>query len=148
MRALIFGSMEWRQDGYLICTDSDRLDRAVVWEFLRTSYWASGVTREVIDRSIDNALTFGLYAPSGDQVGFARVVTDHARFAWLSDVFVIDGHRGKGLGVWLVQTVLSHPDLISARVMLGTMDAQGLYQRFGFARADPERVMDRRGRPG
>jgi len=140
--------MEWRRDGYLICTDSDRLDRAVVWEFLRTSYWASGLTREVIDRSIDSALTFGLYAPSGDQVGFARVVTDRARFAWLSDVFVLDGHRGKGLGVWLVQTVLSHPDLLGARVMLGTADAQGLYRRFGFAPADPERVMDRRGRPG
>ena len=81
-------------------------------------------------------------------MGFARVVTDRARFAWLSDVFVLDGHRGKGLGVWLVQTVLSHPDLIRARVMLGTMDAQGLYQRFGFAPADPERVMDRRDRPG
>ena len=139
--------MEWRRDGYLISTDSDRLDRAVIWTFLRTSYWASGATREVIDRSIDNALVFGLYGPAGDQVGFARVVTDHARFAWLSDVFVLDGHRGNGLGVWLVETVLSHPDLIGTRVMLGTMDAHGLYERFGFSAADPERVMDRRSRP-
>jgi GNAT superfamily N-acetyltransferase len=134
--------MEWRREGYLISTDSGRLDRAVIWEFLRISYWASGATREVIDRSIDNSLAFGLYGPSGGQVGFARVVTDRVRFAWLSDVFVLDGHRRKGLGVWLVETVLSHPDLVGVRVMLGTADAHGLYERFGFSAADPKNVME------
>jgi GNAT superfamily N-acetyltransferase len=146
-RALKSSPMEWRRDGYLISTDSERLDRAVIWEFLRMSYWASGATREVIYRSIDNALAFGLYGPSGGQVGFARVVTDHVRFAWLSDVFVLDGHRGKGLGVWLVETVLSHPALVGVRVMLGTADAHGLYERFGFSAADPKRIMDRRSPP-
>ena len=119
----------------------------MIWEFLRDSYWASGLTRETIERSIDHALPFGLFSAAGDQVGFARVVTDHARFAWISDVFVLDAHRGGGLGVWLVETVLSHPDLAQARIMLGTRDAHGLYVRFGFAPGDPERVMDRRRRP-
>ena len=137
-------SVDWKRNGYEISTDPMRLDRGVVWEFLRTSYWASGLPRSVIDRSIDHALAFGLYSPSGDQVGFARLVTDHARFAWLSDVFVLDEHRGRGLGTWLVGTVLSHPDLNGIRVMLGTADAHGLYERFGFEPADPHRVMDRR----
>jgi GNAT superfamily N-acetyltransferase len=136
--------MDWQRDGYEISTDHNRLDREVVWGFLRTSYWASGTSRDVVDRSIDNALAFGLYGPSGQQVGFARVVTDRARFAWLSDVFVLDENRGRGLGVWLVETVLSHPDLDGARVMLGTRDAHGLYERFGFEAADPGRVLDRR----
>jgi GNAT superfamily N-acetyltransferase len=136
--------MERRKDGYVISTDPGRLDRGVIWEYLRDAYWASGLTRDAIDRSIDNALTFGLFAATGEQLGFARVVTDHARFAWISDVFVLDAHRGNGLGVWLVETVLSHPDLAGARVMLATKDAHGLYERFGFAPADPERVMDRR----
>ena len=139
--------MDWRTDGYVISTDPERLDRAVIWEFLHTSYWASGLTRETVERSIDNALTFGLFTTTGEQVGFARVVTDHVRFAWISDVFVLSAHRGKGLGVWLVETVLSHPDLADARVMLGTADAHELYERFGFAPADPQRVMDRRSRP-
>jgi GNAT superfamily N-acetyltransferase len=136
--------MDWERDGYEISTDAARLDRDAVWEFLRTSYWASGLPRTVVDRSIDHALAFGLYSPSGDQVGFARVVTDRARFAWLSDVFVLDEHRGRGLGAWLVETVLSHPDLNRTRVMLGTKDAHGLYERFGFQPADPNRVMDKR----
>ena len=140
-------AMEWRKNAYLISTDPERLDRALIWEFLRTSYWASRITRETVDRSIDNALSFGLFAASGEQVGFARVVTDHVRFAWISDVFVLDAHRGTGLGVWLVETLLSHPDLADACVMLGTSDAHRLYERFGFAPADPERVMDRRRRP-
>jgi len=140
--------VDWERDGYEISTDAVRLDREIVWEFLRTSYWASALPRTVIDRSIDHALAFGLYSPSGDQVGFARLVTDHARFAWLSDVFVLDQHRGRGLGTWLVETVLSHPDLNGIRVMLGTADAQGLYERFGFEPADPQRVMDRRSDTG
>lgn len=140
-------AMEWRRDGYVISTDPARLDRAVIWEFLRDSYWASGLTRETVERSVDHALSFGLFSDTGDQVGFARAVTDYARFAWISDVFVLDAHRGAGLGVWLVETVLSHPDLAHARVMLGTRDAHGLYARFGFAPGDPQRVMDRGGPP-
>lgn len=137
------GGMEWQRDGYEISTDANRVDREVVLGFLGTSYWASSLPRRIVEASIDNALTFGLYSPRGDQVGFARVVTDHARFAWLSDLFVLREHRGRGLGAWLVETVLSHPDLSNARVMLGTADAHELYKRFGFEPTDPERVMDR-----
>jgi GNAT superfamily N-acetyltransferase len=136
--------MEWRRDGYLISTDPVALDREAIWRFLRTAYWSPGVAREVVERAIENSLVFGLYSPQGDQAGFARVVTDCARFAWLADVFVIESHRGTGLGVWLVDTVLSHPDLATVRFVLGTADAHGLYERFGFEPADPQRIMDRK----
>jgi len=136
--------MELRRDGYLICTDRARLDRDAIWRFLRTTYWSPDVAREVVERSIENSLPFGLYSPQGDQAGFARAVTDRARFAWLADVFVLEQHRGRGLGVWLVETVLSHPDLAAVRFVLGTADAHGLYERFGFEPADPAQMMDRK----
>ena len=141
---------EWSEDrdGYLISTDPARLDRQAIWRFLRTSYWAAGISLDAVQRSIENALIFGLYAPAGDQAGFARAITDRVRFAWLSDVFVLEEHRGSGLGVWLVETVLSHPDLASARVVLGTKDAHGLYERFGFEPADTGRLMDHKVFPG
>jgi GNAT superfamily N-acetyltransferase len=101
------------------------------------------VRRDVVDRAIENSLPFGLFSPQGDQAGFARVVTDRARFAWLADVFVLEAHRGRGLGVWLVEAVFSHPDLAGVRVVLATADAQGLYERFGFRSVDPERMMER-----
>ncbi|HEX8157120.1 MAG TPA: GNAT family N-acetyltransferase [Solirubrobacteraceae bacterium] len=136
-------SMELRRDGYLISTDAARLDREAIWRFLRTTYWAPNVRRDVVDRAIENSLPFGLFSPQGDQAGFARVVTDRARFAWLADVFVLEAHRGRGLGVWLVEAVFSHPDLAGVRVVLATADAQGLYERFGFRSVDPERMMER-----
>jgi GNAT superfamily N-acetyltransferase len=136
--------MEWRNDdGYTISTDPARVDRDAVWAFLRTSYWARGVQFDVVDRSIDNSLVFGLRDPNGAQAGFARVVTDKARFGWLADVFVLEPHRGRGLGVWLVQTVLTHPDLVSVRMLLGTADAHGLYARFGFVPMDRDAMMHR-----
>jgi GNAT superfamily N-acetyltransferase len=138
--------MEWRRDGYVISTDPARLNRDAIWEFLRTSYWWSPDSRrEVLERAIEHSLVFGLLDPGGEQAGFARVVSDLARFAWLADVFVLDAHRGRGLGVWLVGTALSHPDLEGVRFVLATQDAHGLYERFGFAPADPARMM---GRPG
>ncbi len=102
--ALLSGSiraaMQWRnQDAYTISDDPARVDRRTVWEFLNTSYWSPGITPETVDRGIDNSLVFSLLAPSGDQAGFARAVTDRARFAWLADVFVLPAHRGRGLGV-------------------------------------------------
>jgi GNAT superfamily N-acetyltransferase len=134
--------MEWRRDGYLISTDPGRLDREAIWRFLRTAYWSPNVPRAVVERSIQHSLVFGLYAPDGDQAGFARAVTDRATFAWLGDVFVLEPHRRKGLGVWLVETILSHPDLRGVRkILLATADAHGLYERFGFGRIDPERMM-------
>jgi GNAT superfamily N-acetyltransferase len=137
--------MEWTSDGYLISTDPARLDRAAIWGFLRTAYWSPGVELEVVERSIEGSLPFGLYAPDGEQAGFARVVTDRATFAWLADVFVLSPHRGRGLGVWLVETVLSHPDLQDLRlIVLATADAHTLYGRFGFKRVVSERLMERR----
>ena len=136
--------MQWRRDGYLVSTERERLEPETIWSFLRTSYWAAGVPRERIERSIANSLPFGLYEPQGRQAGFARVVTDRARFAWLGDVFVLEPHRGRGLGVWLVQCVLEHPELARLRIVLGTSDAHGLYERFGFRSVDASRMMERR----
>jgi GNAT superfamily N-acetyltransferase len=140
--------MEWHQDGYRISTERALLDREAIFKFLHTSYWAAGVPRAAIERSFENSLVFGLYDPRGQQAGFARAVTDRARFAWLGDVFVLEPHRGRGLGVWLVACALSHPDLSGARVVLGTADAHGLYERFGFRAVDATRMMERRGALG
>ena len=134
--------MESQRNGYLISDDSDRVDVDVTWAFLRTAYWSPNVAREIVETSIHNSLCFGLYAPDGSQVGFARAVTDRATFAWLADVFVLEPHRGRGLGVWLVETVLGHPDLQRVRqMMLATADAHGLYRRFGFEVEDPGRLL-------
>ena len=133
------------RDGYELSTDPQRLDRRAIHDFLRTSYWARGVELDVVNRAIDNSLPFGLYAADGAQAGFARVVTDRARFAWLADVFVLSEHREQGLGVWLVGTALSHPDIDGLRVVLGTADAHTLYARFGFVPVDGTRMMERRG---
>jgi hypothetical protein len=95
-------TMERERDGYLISTDPARLDREAIWRFLRTSYWSPNIPREVVERAIQNSLVFGLFAGGGDQAGFARVVTDKARFAWLTDVFVPSSIGGKvsAFGSW------------------------------------------------
>lgn len=135
--------MEWHLDGYVISTDPALVDRAAVWAFLTTSYWAKGVSREVVDRSIENSLVFSMTAPDGAQAGFARAVTDQARMAWIADVFVLESHRGRGLGVWLVRTVVEHPALEGLSLILATADAHGLYERFGFEETEPGRMMRR-----
>ncbi|MGI9184162.1 MAG: GNAT family N-acetyltransferase [Solirubrobacteraceae bacterium] len=132
-----------RPDGYTISTDPARVDRRAVWDFLRTSYWSPGIEFEVVSRAIDNSLAFVLLGPGGELAGFGRAVTDQVRFAWLADVFVLAGHRGSGLGVWLVQTMLDHPDLRGLRILLATADAHGLYERFGFHAVDGQRIMER-----
>lgn len=123
-----------RADGYEIDTDPSRLDRAMIHHFLSTeAYWALGVPRDLVDRSIDHSLNFGLYRPDGRQVGFARVLTDTVVFAYLADVFVLPAERARGLGAFLVATVVSHPDLQRLRrFSLATADAHGLYERFGW----------------
>jgi GNAT superfamily N-acetyltransferase len=132
-----------RVDGYLISTERARIDRRAVHAFLTTAYWSPGVPFEVVDRAIDRSLAFGLYAPDGVQAGFARAVTDGAGFGYLADVYVLDEHRGRGLGKWLVATVLEHPDLIAARrLVLATADAHSLYARFGFRPAAADRLME------
>jgi GNAT superfamily N-acetyltransferase len=133
-----------RPDGYEISTDPARLDRDAIHAFLRTAYWSPDVERDVVERSIDGSLPFGLYAPDGELAGFARAVTDGASFAWIADVFVLEPHRGRGLGVWLVENVLAHPEVRDVRrVMLGTADAHGLYERFGFRPPVEGRMMIR-----
>jgi GNAT superfamily N-acetyltransferase len=139
-----FAVQEWRRDGYVISTDAERLDLDVVHGFLSTSYWASTRTRDEQRHVIDTSRCLGVYDEStGDQVGFARVVTDGVTFAWVADVFVIDAHRGRGLGKFLVGCVIeAHDDV--GRLVLGTRDAHGLYAQFGFEPiAKPERLMER-----
>jgi GNAT superfamily N-acetyltransferase len=132
------------RDGYEISTDPARLDRDAIHAFLRIAYWSTGIERDVVERSIDSSIPFGLYAPDGELAGFARAVTDGATFAWIADVFVLDPHRGRGLGVWLVENVLAHPEVRDVRrVMLGTADAHGLYERFGFRPPVEGRMMIR-----
>jgi len=129
---------------YTVSTEKTRLDRALIHRFLTSSYWAEGRTREVVDASIEGSLCFGVYQGEA-QIGFARVITDYATFAYLADVFVLEIHRGKGLARRLVDTVLRHPALQTCSWTLFTKDAHGLYEPFGFERAaNPERLMRRR----
>jgi GNAT superfamily N-acetyltransferase len=130
----------WRRGDYVISTDPARLDLDTIHAYLsEEAYWSPGVPREVVERSIEHSLNFGLYL-GGVQAGFARVVSDYATFAWLADVFVLPEHRGAGLGKWLVETAVSHPELRGLRRwVLATGDAHELYTRFGFrsAAGDP-----------
>jgi GNAT superfamily N-acetyltransferase len=130
--------LERRNGDYLISTDPDRLDIDAIQAYLSRSYWAEGIPRSVVAQSIPGSLCFGLYAAgaapgAGAQVGFARVISDRATFAYLCDVYVLEEHRGKGLGKWLMEVVIAHPELGNLRrFMLGTRDAHGLYARHGF----------------
>lgn len=118
--------------GYEISTDPTRLDIDAMHAYLTRSYWSPGIPRDVVERAARGSLCFGVYQ-GGRQVGLARVVTDHATFAYLCDVYVLEEHRGKGLSKWLMREVMAHPALTGARrVMLGTRDAHGLYARHGF----------------
>ena len=135
--------MNWSRGNYDISTDKTRLDRKLIHEWLASSYWAEGVPQDVVDRSIENSLSFGVYEGQA-QVGFARVITDQATFAYLSDVFILKSHRARGLGKWLMEVILGHPDLQKLRRWsLATQDAHGLYRQFGFKPvANPERMME------
>jgi GNAT superfamily N-acetyltransferase len=131
---------------YEISTDPARLDVALIHRWLsEQSYWAAGVPREVVARAIANSLNFGLYHATAGQVGFARVITDRATFAYLADVFVLDAHRGKGLSKRMMNEIMSHPELQDLRRwLLATRDAHGLYERFGFTLPKaPGRLMER-----
>jgi GNAT superfamily N-acetyltransferase len=144
--------MEWLRDDYTITTDPERLDVDVIHRFLHDeSYWAKGIPRDRVERSIAGSICFGLYsapAPAREpreQVGYARVVSDRATFAYLCDVFVLQAHRGRGLGKWLIEVVSAHPDLQGLRRwLLGTKDAHALYAQHGFTPlASPARFMER-----
>jgi GNAT superfamily N-acetyltransferase len=115
----------------------------MIHEFLTNCYWAKGVPRDIVQRSIDNALCFGLF--DGDrQVGFARVITDRATYAYIGDVFILESHRGRGLSKRLMQAIMGHPELQGLRRWsLVTNDAHGLYREFGFTPlANPQRYME------
>lgn len=136
-------SLEWRRGDYLVSTDRARLDVGLIHSVLATSYWAEGRPKEVVETSVAHSLCFGVYF-GREQVGFARVISDYATFAYLADVFIVEAHRGRGLGAWLVEMVLTCPSLESCRWTLFTKDAHGLYERFGFERSpSPERLMRR-----
>ena len=138
--------MEARREQFLISTDKARLALDVITAYLSRSYWARGRSREVIERSLRHSECFGLYNAEKQkekQIGFARVVTDYATYAYLADVFVLEPYQGRGLGKWLIQAVLSHPDLETCRWELGTKDAHALYAQFGFERPTSDRAMKR-----
>src|SRR5580658_7402848 len=127
---------------YEISTERSRLDGALIHDFLASSYWARGIPRAVVTQSIENSLCFGAYC-GGEQVAFARVVTDFATFGYIADVFVVPGHRGRGVAKRVMRSILAHPDLHGLRrLLLATRDGHGLYAQFGFkALAHPEHFM-------
>src|ERR1700730_15943139 len=136
-------SYERQRNGYRMSTDPARLDIDAIHAFLTNdAYWCAGVPRSVVEKAIEHSLCFGLY--EGDaQIGFTRVVTDSATFAWICDVYVLPEFRGQGLATWMMQCVLAHPDLQGLRrIVLATRDAHALYRRVGFdALPAPERWM-------
>ena len=136
-------------NNYTISTDKRMLDIHYVHGFLSQSYWSPGVAIEVVRKAMEGSLCFGVYdnasqtLPSGGQVGYARVVTDAATFAYLADVFIDEAHRGIGLGKWLVESILAHPSMQGLRrILLATKDAHKLYEQCGFTPINnPERYM-------
>ena len=135
---------EFRRGEFLISTDPARHDLDVIYNFLTNCYWAKGIPRDVVARSIEHALCFGVYDGSGAQVGFARVVSDFATVAYLGDVFVLESHRGRGLSKWMMECILQHPALQNLRRwILLTRDAHELYRKYGFtALKSPDRYME------
>lgn len=134
---------------FSISTDKSKINIGYVHEFLTQSYWSPDVPIETVKKALDSSLCFGMYdsgnqtLPTGRQVGYARMITDKATFAYLADVFIDEKFRGKGLGKWLIKVILAHPDLQGLRrIMLATKDAHTLYERYGFISLNnPERYM-------
>lgn len=127
--------MNIERDGYLVSTDAQLLDVDFLWRGLNRTYWAGQRTRATVEASIKNSLCFGMYRKEPlQQIGFARVVTDQVTFSWICDVFIDEGSRGKGLGKRLLACVTEHPVVKNTLSILGTRDAHGLYEKYGFAR--------------
>ena len=124
--------MDFIKDRFYISTENEKMDIDLIHSFLTRSYWAEGISKEIIGRSVEGALCFGVFE-NEKQVGFARMITDRATFAYLADVFIIEEYRGRGLSKWLMEVIMSHPDLQRLRrMMLATRDAHELYKKFGF----------------
>lgn len=130
-------------DGYRISTDINEMDFDVIYQFISTSYWAQGIPKTTMRKAIENAFCFAIFDSDNNQIGFARLITDRATFAYLADVFIVEAHRNKGLSKQLVSEIIDHPELQGLRrIMLATRDAHGLYQQFGFEAINaPEMLM-------
>lgn len=135
---------EWKRNSLIVTTDPNRQDPTAIHAFLTRAYWCEGISLEMVERAVRHSLCFGLIDGAA-QVGLARVVTDYATFGYLCDVYVLESHRGKGLGRWLIQCVMSHPQLQRLRRFnLSTRDAHSLYAGFGFQHLrNPECQMER-----
>ncbi|MEP7144985.1 MAG: GNAT family N-acetyltransferase [Ferruginibacter sp.] len=131
-----------RKKTFTISTNKSKLNIPYIHRFLSQTYWAENIPLEIVQRSIDGSVCFGVY--EGDhQIGFARVITDKATFGYLADVFIDEIYRGRGLSKWLMEIIIAHPELQGFRTwQLATKDAHGLYAKFGFKQLDnPERIM-------
>ena len=133
---------EWQRDDYTVSTDRARLQLDVIHGFLTGSYWAAGIPRETVERSIQHSLCYGVYR-GGEQVGFGRLVTDFATFAYVADVFILDAHRGRGLARWMARCMVDTPELQGLRRwLLATRDAHAVYESVGFETVtEPSRFM-------
>ncbi len=120
-------------DGFSISNKFEDMDLQLIHETLSNTYWAKGIPFDIVKSSLKNSLCFGVFSETDEQVAFARMITDYATFAYLADVFVVEGYRNKGIGKWLMQNIMQHEKLQGLRrISLVTKDAQGLYQQFGF----------------
>ncbi|MBD5771290.1 GNAT family N-acetyltransferase [Marinomonas colpomeniae] len=130
--------------GYKVSSDTSDMDFSVIHEYVSRSYWAKNIPLSTMETAINNSLCFGVFTDAGNQVAFARMITDTATFAYLADVFVLEEHRGKGISKLIMENIMAHPKLQGLRRMaLATSDAHGLYEQFGFkALASPESFME------
>jgi GNAT superfamily N-acetyltransferase len=131
---------ESKKDNFTISTDQTRFDLELIHSVLTKLPWAEGMTLEVVKHAMQHSLAFGIFEQDS-QIGYARVVTDFTRTAWLADVFILESHRGQGLGKFFVKTILEHPRLQTVKWLLTTDDAHDLYRQFGFSEIDPKRFM-------
>ena len=136
--------IEYKKGKYVISTDKRKLSLKTIHGFLENAYWSKGIKIERVRKAIRNSLCFGVYEHK-NQIGFARVITDHANFGYLADVFIIESYRGQGLAKWLMNCIMNYPDLKDIKAwMLATKDAHGLYSKFGFKPLDePQKYMRR-----
>ena len=135
---------EYQKDNFTISTDPALLNIDVIHSFLSRSYWSRGIPKEVVIKSIENSLCFGLF-DQDQQIGFARIITDYVNLAYLCDIFVLEEYQGKSLGKWLIECITSYPSLQGVRrLLLATDDAHEFYRKFGFAElSTPEKFMER-----
>lgn len=134
---------EFEKEGFYISTYKDKLQLNVIHGYLKRSYWAKDIEFELVKKSVENSFCFGVFQ-NDIQIGFARLITDYARFAYLADVFILEEFRGKGLSKWLMQEIIDSPELKTVKGwMLKTSDAHGLYKKAGFEiTKNPEKIME------